>query len=312
LNSHQAVIYHFHLFQIIWHEPCVDNGQGDAPMRSNQIITGVLCVATLAMAFAVAAARATATPGATPGTTPETANVCAREAAVRERIDNIPGGYLRAITVVETGRWDDARKASFAWPWTVTAEGEGKYYPTKAAAIRAVRDLRDRGLTNIDIGCMQINLRYHGDAFDSLAEGFEPSRNIAYAAEFLHRLREREISWARAVQFYHSSIPEHQRRYYRKIRHTLSALSAHEPARRVAAATSRHPKYTRPKTGRLRWKPIPMRRSAQTHRFVRKAPSAPTKQAVMAKVTGPVTPDWAKRRTHDPVRAALRLRPFKP
>lgn len=284
-------------------------------MRSNRFITGVLCVATLALAFGVATAPAAATSGTTSGTTPETANVCARETAARERIDGVPGGYLRAISVVETGRWDDARKASFAWPWTVTAEGEGKYYPTKAAAIRAVRDLRNRGLTNIDIGCMQINLRYHGDAFDSLEEGFEPSRNIAYAAEFLNRLREREKSWARAVQFYHSSIPEHQRRYYRKIRHTLSAFGAHEPAARRAIAVSRHPKYTRPKTGRLRWKPIPLRRSTQTHRFVRKAPSAPTKQTVMAKTTGPVTPvtpDWAKRRTHDPVRAALRLRPFKP
>ncbi|MBT5110112.1 MAG: hypothetical protein HOM25_15650 [Rhodospirillaceae bacterium] len=278
-------------------------------MRSNQIITGVLCVATLALAFAVAAAPVAATPEKTL----KTANVCAREAAARERIDDIPGGYLRAITVVETGRWDDARKASFAWPWTVTAEGEGKYYPTKAAAIRAVRDLRDRGLTNIDIGCMQINLHYHGDAFDSLAEGFEPSRNIAYAAEFLNRLRERKKSWTRAIQFYHSSIPEHQQRYYRKIRHTLSTMDAHEPAaRRVAAAASRHPKYTRPKTGRLRWKPIPLRRSAQTHRFVRKAPSVPSGQTVMAKSTGPATPDWAQRRAHDPVRAALRLRPFKP
>ena len=277
-------------------------------MRNSQFIPGVLCIATLVMAFVVAMSPAAATPG--------TADVCAKEAAVRERIDQIPGGFLRAISVVETGRWDDDRRASFAWPWTVTAEGEGKYYPTKATAIRAVRNLQERGVTNIDIGCMQINLHYHGDAFASLQEGFDPGRNIAYAAEFLNRLRKREQSWVRAIQFYHSSSPKQQRHYYQKIRQSQHALrTSDSTVRRVAATTTAQNSrktVSRPKAGRLNWKPIPLRRSRQTHPFVRKAQSAPTGQAIVVKAKDAATPDWAKRRTHNPVRAALRLRPFKP
>ena len=273
-------------------------------MRNSKSITDLVCAVTLAMAFVVAASSAAAGLG--------TADVCAKEAAVRERAARIPNGLLSAISVVETGRWDNVRKASFAWPWTVTAEGEGKYYPTKAAAIRAVRALRNRGLTNIDIGCMQINLHYHADAFASLSQGFEPSRNIAYAADFLNRLRERENSWTRAVQFYHSSTPENQQRYYKKIRHSLTKLKASGPAAQQVAAASGRPAYARPKSGRLRWKPVPSRRSAQTFNFVRKTPSAPDERTVAIREVKPMTPDWAKRRSHDPVRAALRLRPFKP
>ncbi|HCF18886.1 MAG TPA: hypothetical protein DEV96_12760, partial [Rhodospirillum rubrum] len=55
-----------------------------------------------------------------------------------------------------------------------------------------------------DVGCMQVNLRYHGGAFDSLEEAIDPAANVAYAASFLRRLFDDTNDWAEAVTAYHS------------------------------------------------------------------------------------------------------------
>ncbi|MEY8882549.1 hypothetical protein [Donghicola sp. XS_ASV15] len=47
------------------------------------------------------------------------------------------------------------------------------------------------GTTSIDVGCMQVNYRWHGEGFSSLEDMFDPAANTAYAAEFLTRLKER-------------------------------------------------------------------------------------------------------------------------
>ena len=106
--------------------------------------------------------------------------------------------------MTESGRWHSGNAASLAWPWTVMAEGEGRFLPSKAAAIETVRELQARGVRNIDVGCMQVNLHYHPDAFASLEEAFDPAANVAYAADFLVELRREARSWTRAVGQYHS------------------------------------------------------------------------------------------------------------
>jgi hypothetical protein len=141
------------------------------------------------------------------------------DAATRqeERQNRIPARLLYAIATVESGRWDSETGASFAWPWTVTARGEGKFYPSREAAIRAVQALQREGVTNIDVGCMQINLGYHPDAFESLQNAFDPATNVAYAATFLNDLRKDKRSWSQAVRFYHSSDFERQTKYGDKV-----------------------------------------------------------------------------------------------
>jgi hypothetical protein len=84
------------------------------------------------------------------------------------------------------------------------AEGEGRFLPSKAAAIETVRQLQARGVRNIDVGCMQVNLHHHPDAFESLEAAFDPEANVAYAAGFLVALREDARSWTRAIGQYHS------------------------------------------------------------------------------------------------------------
>ncbi|MDZ7712446.1 MAG: hypothetical protein U5L06_04740 [Rhodovibrio sp.] len=80
------------------------------------------------------------------------------------------------------------------------AEGRGRYLPSKAAAIAEVRDLQARGVSNIDVGCMQVNLHWHGDAFESLEQAFDPAYNVAYAAAFLLDLAgQRELLATKAI-----------------------------------------------------------------------------------------------------------------
>ncbi len=156
--------------------------------------------------------------------------VCESETARHERSEGIPASLLTAIALAETGRWDDRRRASFAWPWTVTARGKGQYFPTKARAIAEVERLQAEGVRNIDVGCMQINLYYHGEAFLSLEEALDPATNVAYAAEFLKQLRNDAASWTDAAARYHSATPEFGRRYREKVVALWNGLTGAAPA----------------------------------------------------------------------------------
>ena len=80
-----------------------------------------------------------------------------------------------------------------------------------------VRSLRAQGRTNIDVGCMQINLFYHPDAFASLEEAFDPAANVAYAARFLKERFGLTRSWPQAAALYHSASPEKNRPYRDKV-----------------------------------------------------------------------------------------------
>ena len=147
----------------------------------------------------------------------DTRKLCAEQTARLERLEGIPRHLLSAVSVVETGRWDAARQATFAWPWTVTAEGEGRFFATKAEAVDHVRALRARDVRNIDVGCMQVNLYYHGGAFAGLEEAFDPPTNVAYAARYLKGLFDAARSWTEAAADYHSTTPERNRPYKLKV-----------------------------------------------------------------------------------------------
>jgi hypothetical protein len=124
---------------------------------------------------------------------------------------------LAAIARVESGRRDPATGAVEPWPWTINAEGRGSFFPDKAAAIAAVRSLQAQGVRSIDIGCMQINLRYHPNAFASLEEAFDPLANARYAARFLNELKSTRADWMAAAAAYHSQTPEYAEPYRARI-----------------------------------------------------------------------------------------------
>jgi soluble lytic murein transglycosylase-like protein len=143
--------------------------------------------------------------------------LCATEISKVEAAEQIPSLLLHAISKIESGRTSPEGTARIAWPWTVMAEGRGRYLPTKAAAIAEVRKLRKAGVKSIDVGCMQVNLMYHADAFDSLEDAFDPAQNVAYAAQFLKALKDELHSWIKAVGSYHSRTPAYFTVYRSKV-----------------------------------------------------------------------------------------------
>src|SRR5215468_12038779 len=144
--------------------------------------------------------------------------MCAKATNRIERQEGIPRQLLRAISKAESGRYHEGKQLVMAWPWTITAEGRGRYLETKADAIAEVESLRARGIKNIDVGCMQVNLQHHPDAFASLEDAFDPLTNVTYAASFLKTLAAEQGSWAKAAAYYHSQDPARYRDYRVKVR----------------------------------------------------------------------------------------------
>ena len=143
--------------------------------------------------------------------------ICAEAVSIAEREGRLPLRLLRAVSLAESGRWDEAKRASFAWPWTVTSGGPGQYFPDKASAIAAVKQMQAQGVRNIDVGCMQVNLMHHGRAFATLEEAFDPVHNALYAGAFLKELRIERRSWSGAVAYYHSAEPTRGNAYSEKV-----------------------------------------------------------------------------------------------
>lgn len=143
-------------------------------------------------------------------------NLCSNYFNYIEEKHNIPQHLLRSISVVETGRWHSKAKFYFPWPWAVNQAGKSYYFSNKKEAIAAVKKMLESGLTNIDIGCMQINLHHHPKAFLNLNEAFEPKENIEYAAVFLKNHYKKLNNWQSAIASYHSQT-ELGKKYSRKI-----------------------------------------------------------------------------------------------
>ena len=193
-----------------WHKNCTEPGMCiQRPIPT--LAAGILVILTSGLT-----APAQAMP--TKPTIYEANSKTCRQAVHRtERALRLPTGIMQAISLAESGRWDKSSRSHFAWPWTVMAHGKGRFYPSKAAAIAAVRKLQADGLKNIDVGCMQVNLKYHPKAFDSLEDAFDPAINARYAAGLFAKLRKANKSIIRAVAHYHSTTRARNRPYTKKV-----------------------------------------------------------------------------------------------
>jgi len=162
---------------------------------------------SLLLALACAPARAAEEPW----------GACQRAISAAEADAGLPRGLLLAIARVESGRPQPGGGVA-PWPFAINAGGEGRFPESRDAAIAEVEALRDGGLRSVDVGCMQVNLFHHPDAFPDLEAAFDPPRNVAYAVRFLRELRQRTGSWAEAVAQYHSAEPGRGLAYHARVR----------------------------------------------------------------------------------------------
>jgi hypothetical protein len=152
------------------------------------------------------------------------AQVLACETFIRrfEKQHNIPEKLLSAIALIESGRRFDGERV--AWPWTINANGVPYVFETKKEAIAKVKELQSKGIRSIDVGCMQINLLYHPNAFSSIEAAFDPETNIAYAADFLKQKMVAQGTWQHAVAHYHSATQSLNVPYKNKVLQTWGQI----------------------------------------------------------------------------------------
>ena len=174
-----------------------------------------LCVALLCL---LVQAPAEASTGA------DLSVICDQVAAEAARRTGVPVSVLKAISLTETGR---KRGGAFRpWPWTVNMEGKGVWFETEDEARAYVYKEFKRGARSFDVGCFQINYKWHGKAFRSIEEMFDPLANALYAARFLTELYAEKGSWGKAAGAYHSRTPEYANRYQARFEGFHTKLAA--------------------------------------------------------------------------------------
>lgn len=153
---------------------------------------------------------------------PGVSSLCDQAARRAASLHGVPLDVLRAITRVETGRRSDGQLAP--WPWTVNMEGAGHWFPTEFAARKFVFERFKSGARSFDVGCFQINYRWHSQGFSSIEEMFDPEQNADYAARFLRDLFAELGSWSAAAGAYHSRTQSLADAYASRFDRTRAAL----------------------------------------------------------------------------------------
>ena len=129
------------------------------------------------------------------------------------KIYNLPNKLLTSIALVESG----IKKSEFkSWPWTLNVSGKSMYFENKLETLQYLKSNISLK-KSIDVGCMQINTRYHLKNFKDLSHLVEPEENVKYAAIYLLKLYKKYKSWNEAVSRYHSSIPKRKKTYLKKV-----------------------------------------------------------------------------------------------
>lgn len=131
-------------------------------------------------------------------------NLIARTEAAR----NIPRGLLMAIAVTESalnGQPD---------PYAMNIAGRAYHATGFPDMTNVISANWQRGVRSIDVGCMQINLKYHGSKFPRLTDLLDPTTNVNYGASFLITLATEAGSWKDAVMSYHNKTNPGRRAWY--------------------------------------------------------------------------------------------------
>lgn len=142
------------------------------------------------------------------------AAICEQAAIVAARESGVPADILGALTLTETGRRRDG--VVRPWAWSVNAEGAGSWFDDPQSALSFAQGRIAAGRPNVDIGCFQINYRWHGENFASVSDMFDPLQNARYAARFVGQLYQETGDWRAAAGAFHSRTPLHANRYLKR------------------------------------------------------------------------------------------------
>ncbi|MDA7827265.1 transglycosylase SLT domain-containing protein [Rhodobacteraceae bacterium] len=150
------------------------------------------------------------------------ANICDGVAIQAARHHQVPENILLALTRTETGR---KKNGVFApWPWTINDRGKGYWFNSQNEMLQFAKNLRRQGVSSFDLGCFQLNYRWHSDGFASIEDMVDPDKNAKYAAMFIRRLYDEFNDWTSAAGAYHSRTPKYFNSYKARFSQILSNL----------------------------------------------------------------------------------------
>lgn len=131
----------------------------------------------------------------------------------------VPAPIIRAVCTHESQSFHKGRRQP--WPWTLNVAGQGYWFRDRESATLYAELELVTGTSSIDIGLCQINWRWHGHHFSSIAELMDPAVNVRYAAQHLKSLKG-DNTWQEAIGAYHS--PSNRSRAEAYATAVLSAL----------------------------------------------------------------------------------------
>lgn len=173
-------------------------------------------------------------------------SLCEQAAVEGARRSGVPVEVLQAISLVETGT--SYRGTRSPWPWAINRAGDGTWFANRSEALAFAQEALIRGETNLDIGCFQMNYRWHRERFSGLEEMLDPVVSARHAAEFLRELYSETGDWSAAAGRYHSRTPHLARSY----RERFDLAHASFEANQSETARLDEPLLSFPKKSRLR------------------------------------------------------------
>lgn len=159
--------------------------------------------------------------------------ICNELARQIEFDNGLPHNILKSIALVEAGRRDSDGLLK-PWPWALNHAGKSLFFDTKSDALLYLNNHISAKFKNIDVGCMQINVRWHKENFSSFDAMIDPQSNIQYAAKFLSNLKEVHGNWEDAIKHYHSSTPKLNVKYFAKVEKAWLNIGRNTPITRNA------------------------------------------------------------------------------
>lgn len=121
--------------------------------------------------------------------------------------ERIPVKLLKSVTYVESG----------FHPWTLNVRGQPYFFATRQSAEQFLDAVVKKGVTNIDIGCGQINWHFHRKNFQHPRELLSPEICLRYAARLLRQNSRKTRSWMKAALLYHSGDKMRQSVYRKRL-----------------------------------------------------------------------------------------------
>ena len=153
--------------------------------------------------------------------------LCERAIVKGAQRGGLPTEVLKSISLAETGRLQEGKLKP--WPWAINREGQGYWFASRDEALAFARQSLAEGRTSFDVGCFQINYRWHGASFPSLEAMFDPDQGADFAARFLRDLYSEFGSWSGAAGAYHSRTPELASDYSARFDRIMASVGSTPP-----------------------------------------------------------------------------------